>query len=219
MRFAHIIALPLLFFTENQACAEVTTDDRLWISAAIRGELVEDLAAEFTQQVRLPVAGEYNQQVIPGLGLAYKLLPQVSLGSGARYRFEEDEGNETTRDFRIHGDVGLDSPELGPAELGYRLRYQSESSALMESSKNRLRNRLSLKISTGTAVRPGVFYEHFLDPQGGATKKAQKHRIGGDVSLKIKKNHRLKMRYFQDTEIDGDGDRVRVAALGYRYSL
>ena len=219
MRIAYGLLLSFFALHGAPAFAEVTTDDRLWLSTALRGDVIDGLTGQFTQHLRLPITGAYNRQIIPEIGLDYTPVSLVSVGVGARYGFETVEENETTRAFRMHGDLGLDSPELGPLELGYRLRYQSESSVVTEEPKNRIRNRLSLKVSTGTMLRPGAFYEHFMDPQGEADQKAQKQRFGGDLSLKLNKRHRLRLKYFQDTEIDGDGDKVRVTAMAYRYSL
>ena len=219
MRVGTTLLLISTLWMGNPVSAEVTTDDRLWLSTSLRGELMKDFTAELTQQLRLPLAGEYNRQIIPSIGVSYAPISNISIGSGARYSFEKRAEDETDRCFRVHGELGLETPELGPIELGYRLRYQSESSILEDEPKNRVRNRLSLKISTETMFRPGAFYEHFLDPQGEVGEQAQKHRIGGDLSIKLDPTHRIRLKYFQDTELDGDGDKVRVYAMAYRFTL
>ena len=219
MRAVHTILLAFGFGVGSNAYAEVTTDDRLWLSAAVRGDLAKDVRAQFTQELRLPLAGEYNQQIMPALELKYTGVPHVSVGTGGRYTFETLEDKETMRAFRMHGDLGLSSPEIGPIEFGYRLRYQHESSASIDPSKNRIRNRFDAQISTGSIVRPGAFFEHYLDPKGENGNKAKKYRLGADLGIKIHQDHRLKIKLFQDTELDGDGDKVRVVALGYRYSV
>ena len=219
MRIAHTILLPLFVSMSTNAFAEVTTDDRLWLSTAVRAEPTEDVRTQFTQHVRLPLAGEYNRQIIPAIEVEYAGITHLSVGAGARYAFETLEDDETMQVFRVYGDLGLYTPDLGPIELGYRLRYQNDSSPNMDEPKNRLRNRLNIQISTGSIFRPGAFYEHFIDPNGEANEKAKKFRIGADLGIKIDQNHRLKIKFLQDTEIDGDGDKVRVVALGYRYSV
>jgi hypothetical protein len=78
---------------------------------------------------------------------------------------------------------------------------------------------VGIQLDTDSAVKPGVFYEHFLDPGGERGHKAQKYRLGAGLGVKIDKHHRLKFKFFQDKEIDGDGDKERIASIGYRYSF
>ena len=206
------------FACGQSAHADVTTDDRLWVNTGIRTELIQKLDLDFTQDFRHSTQGEFNRQIIPAIGLSYGLHSHFSVGTGARYNFEKTE-EEAIQSIRFFGDFEAKSPDMGPVELGYRIRFQSENSAAYEESKNRLRNRFMLQFDTKSMAKPELFYEHFLDPAGEENQKAKKYRVGGGVGLKLSQEHRLKFKFFQDKEIDGDGDKVRVIALGYRYNF
>ena len=218
MRCGPIASVLAVLAFEQSAHADVTTDDRLWANTGIRTELVEKLDVDFTQHFRHSMQGEYTRQIIPEIGFGYELHSHFSVATGARYNFENSE-EEAFQSIRFYGDFEAESPDIGPVELGYRIRFQSENSAAYETPKNRLRNRFLIQIDTNSMAKPELFYEHFLDPAGEENQKAQKYRVGGGVGLKLSKQHRLKFKFFQDKEIDGDGDKVRVIAIGYRFSF
>ena len=216
-RFA-VQGLALALMASTSAHAEVTTEHKLWIDATVRAELMDALDVSVTQHLRTADGARRVGQVMPELELSYGFLDHFAVGAGVRYAFEQNEDDETARTVRFHGQLGVESPDLGPVELGYRLRLQRET-APDDEAKTRLRNKAALQVDTDSSLKPGVFYEHFLDPGGDAGHKSQKYRLGAGVTFKINATHRLKLKLFQDKEIDGDGDKQRVVSLGYRYSF
>jgi hypothetical protein len=203
----------------QSAQADVTTDHQLWLSAGIQTSIVDRLDAQFVQQYRTINQGQDGQRIIPGLSLNYDIAKPVNVGVGARYSFISPPEGDSSRTLRWHSDLSLISPDLGPVRLDYRFRFQNESEPKTNPSMKRIRNRLRLRIDTSTAIRPEVFYEHYLDPFEASGHKVQKVRVGAGLGVKLNKNHRLKFRFFQDKEIDGDGDKNRIAAVGYHYKL
>lgn len=83
----------------------------------------------------------------------------------------------------------------------------------------RLRHKASLQLNTDSALTPDAFYEHFDDPNADKEQRAQQRRLGAGLAIKLGANHRFKLKAFQDTELDGDGDKERVLAAGYRYGF
>jgi len=201
------------------AHGEVTTDHQLWLNAAIRTELIDELQVSFTQHLRVSSPDRSTRQVIPELGVSYGLFEFLSIGIGGRYAFEKDGEEEPSQSARLNGDVKLEAPDIGPVELAYRFRFQQESSGSNDTAKRRLRNKGVIQFDTDSAIKPEVFYEHFMDPQAKSGHKAQKYRLGLGLGAKLSKHHRLKFKFFQDKEIDGDGDKERIASVGYRYQF
>ena len=218
MRAVLTAAVVGFMLSSLDARAEVTVDNQIWLSGAVRTELIDDLKLGFTQHVRFANDAKDLERVIPELDVSYGLLEYLEVGLGGRYAFEKDEDGQRSQRLRVFGDLGVEAPALGPIELGYRLRLQRETGAEVP-AKGRLRNKLSLGVSTGTMFKPGAFYEHFMDPSGESGHKAQKYRAGLGVGVKLSQEHRVKIKLHQDTEIDGDGDKERVISLGYRYSF
>lgn len=203
----------------QQARAEVTTDHQLWVSAGIETSFVNRLETTFTQHYRTIDQGNGGQKTIPDLVLKYDIAKPITIGAGGRYSFISSPDGDSSQTLRWHGDLNLISPDLGPVRLDYRFRFQNESEHETNSSAKRIRNRLRLRIDTSTSIRPEVFYEHYLDPIEASGHKVQKIRAGAGLGVKLNKHHRLKFRFFQDKEIDGDGDKNRIAAIGYTYKL
>ena len=210
--------LALALMASTSAHAEVTTEHKLWIDATVRAEVVDAFDVSVTQHLRTADGASKVSQIMPELELSYDFLDHFAVGAGVRYAFEQNEDDETARTVRFHGQLGVESPDLGPVELGYRLRLQRETVPADE-AKVRLRNKADMQLDTSSPLKPGVFYEHFLDPGGDAGHKSQKYRLGASVTFKVNATHRLKIKLFQDKEIDGDGDKQRVVSLGYRYSF
>ena len=44
-------------------------------------------------------------------------------------------------------------------------------------------------------------------------------RHGLSISSRLTRKHRLKLRFFQSTELNGDEDKERIVTLGYTYHL
>ena len=218
MRHRLTACLFAFFWAAPRAQADVTTDHELRLDASIRTELVDGLKVQFTQNLRQRSQRQGGRQIIPELGLSYGFLTYFSVGLGGRYSIEKDNDGASANATRVQGDLEAKSPKMGRLKASYRVRVQRETVA-HDDSKIRLRNKATLRLNTDSPVTPELFYEHTLDPNGESGHKAQKYRLGGGLAAKIDKQHRLKFRFFQDKEIDGDGDKTRVASIGYRYSF
>lgn len=201
----------------NPAYAEVTTESHVWAHAAVQSNVTDRVSAAVSQHWRTGLNGDDFQQIIPAVGIEFDAHPHISFGLGGRYSIEHESDNDTTRTPRFHGEAQTSTPSLGPLQLRYRLRAQRSTSNTDADPAVRLRNRGTVRLATGSAIRPELFYEHFLDPFGDANRKSQKQRMGGGAGVKLTPHHRVKIKLFQETELDGDGDKVRVASLAYRY--
>ncbi len=98
--------------------ADVTTEHQLWLDATVRAEVVDELKVSFTQHVRTADSVHRVNQVIPELGVSYGFLDYFSIGAGGRYSLEKNDDGESERSVRLHGQMGIESPDLGPVELG-----------------------------------------------------------------------------------------------------
>ena len=197
------------------AHAAVTTTDRLRASAEARVSVAESTQLTATQHYRTSLNGPSLLQVIPNVEVSHAVGKWVSVAMGGRVTFEHEE-ESSRRLWRAYGDAELSSPRMGAVGLKYRTRVQRSSTAEQEADL-RWRNRWLARFSTGTVWTPEVFYEHFLDPNGGETRASQKYRWGGGVALRLARPHRLKLRWFADNEVDGDGDTVRISSVAYQY--
>ena len=201
------------------ARAEVVTDHQLWLNAAVRTEATDGLDVSFTQHVRMANNVQNVSQVIPQAELSYGGLKHVSFATGARSYFNTNAEGERSRALRLHGDLGLETPEMGPVEFAYRLRVQRTTDSEPDKTSIRVRHRGVLRVKAGSSLKPELLYEHFTDPNEEPESSVQKDRLGFGLGIRFDTRHRLKLKFFQDTEIDGDGDKERIASVGYRYDL
>lgn len=219
MRWAAGLAALAALAIAQPASAEVVTERQLRFQAQVKTEIARNLDASFSQHLRMGLNGEHDSRVMPELNLAYEPFKHLSMSTGGRYSFDRDDENGRSSTVRILADVEAETPQLGPFQCAYRFRVQRDASTNKDDPSVRLRHKASLQLNTDSALTPDAFYEHFDDPNADKKQRAQQSRLGAGIAIKLGANHRFKLKAFQDTELDGDGDKERVLAAGYRYGF
>lgn len=205
-------------FLGTPAVAKTTTDYQTWLSAGIRAKLTDRLAFDATVlQKSNPTVTDLHQ-VYPRVDLSYKAFKFLRLKVGTRYAFVWDEGTRD-RQLRFFQDIGSATPTLLRMKLGYRFRFQQTHSQTERSWRPKIRNRIAWSIALSDYFKPGFFYEHFLDLKEAQSHMSADDRRGISVSSRIHRQHRLKLRFFQSTELNGDDDKERIFTVDYTFHL
>jgi hypothetical protein len=200
------------------ASAKTTTETQTWLAAGARIKLSKKLYMDgiVLQKSNLTLTDIY--QFYPKVSLGYRAHKYLRLEGGARYAFEFDEGERDQR-LRFFQDLGSSSPELWWFKLGLRLRFQQTHEQNKDQWTPKLRNKLSFSILLSPYFRPGIYYEHFLDLSESRENMSADHRLGLSIGSRITRKHRLKLKFFQNTELNGDFDKEVVFYLGYHVHL
>ena len=213
-----VILLLLGTFLSAPAMGKTTTEYQTWLSAGIRTKLTRQVSldASFQQKSNPTMTDLY--QAFPKVALGYKALSYLRLKVGSRYAFVWDE-DKKDRQLRFFQDLASSTPTLFWMKLGYRLRFQQTHSTQEETWSPKIRNRIALSVAVSDYFRPGLFYEHFLDLRESGSQMSADDRRGLSISSRLTRKHRLKLRFFQSTELNGDEDKERIVTLGYTYHL
>jgi len=196
--------------------AKTTTEYQTWLAAGARVPLLKntDLDVIALQKSNTTITDIY--QVYPKVSLSYRVHRYLRLETGTRYAFEFDEG-ERDRRLRFFQDIGTGSPALWLFKVGYRFRFQQTHEENEDKWTPKLRNKLSLSASVSPYFKPGIYYEHFLDLSETQENMSADYRLGLSIGSRITRAHRLKLKLFQNTELNGDDDKERVLSLSYHH--
>ena len=211
-----LLALVALCMAGGTAWAKTTTEYQTWLGAGARAKLSKKTYMDVIALQKSDPTLTDVYQVYPKFSLGYRAHRYLRLEVGSRYAFEFDEGERDQR-LRFFQDIGTGSPTLWLLKLGYRFRFQQTHEQNDDKWTPKLRNKVSLSLSLFPYFKPGIYYEHFLDLSENLDKMSADQRLGLSVGSRISRKHRLKLKFFQNTELNGDEDKERVFSLGYHY--
>ena len=208
-----LLTLAGLCMMSSPAFAE-KAEYRAWLSAGARANIIAGLYVDASVMQRSELAFTDVYQYLPKVKVGYKVLSLLSLEAGTRYAYVVEDGNSKLRLFQ---DIGTGLPALGILKLGYRLRFQQTHNKDKDEWTPKIRNKVGLSFDLFSYFQPGVYYEHFINTDNEWGEMGTEYRAGLAFKSKLTKEHRLKVKLFQEAGLNGDDGLKYVTEVAYRY--
>ena len=208
-----LLTLAGLCMMSSPAFAE-KAEYRAWLSAGARANIIAGLYVDASVMQRSELAFTDVYQYLPKVKVGYKVLSLLSLEAGTRYAYVVEDGNSKLRLFQ---DIGTGLPTFGILKLGYRLRFQQTHNKDKDEWTPKIRNKVGLSFDLFSYFQPGVYYEHFINTDNEWGEMGTEYRAGLAFKSKLTKEHRLKVKLFQEAGLNGDDGLKYVTEVAYRY--
>lgn len=218
MTYVHRILLVVATFVTAPAMA--MSEVQLWTSAGVRHRPSKKVRLTFTQHVRFDQDISRLESVMPELAASWAIERWLRLGGGYRFSMESNKKGELEPAHRLHVQSQFGG-DLGPVELGYRLRFQEglESDDELE-TRHTFRNRIGLDIDTDTLVTPGLSAELFTRMWDKEPVEQKKVRFSTGLEIRPHKAHEIELQYRYQLPLDDPDDpREHIVGFEYQYRI
>ena len=197
--------------------AMANTDSQLWMSTNVRKNVANDLRVEWTQHLRFDANISQIQSIMPEVELRYKPLKPLSLKIGYRYIVERSKSGNFEPAHRYHFQLST-SKKFSVIKVGYRIRYQEKHEEDEFDYTNRLRNKFSLSMDTGTQLTPVLFIETFSDLRAIPI-DSSKFRLGTGIDVDVHKRVKCSVEYLYQRDFLRNEQIEHIARLNYQVKL
>jgi hypothetical protein len=195
--------------------AHAAEDNQLWTSAGLRITTASDIKVDLIQHLRWDQNASEFLSAMPEFRVTFSPHEHSSVGVGYRLLHKRSGSGdfESAHRLQLQGEV---EHELGRLTLGYRVKGQTRFKPKNQSFKTTLRNRLGVTVDTDSMLTPLATVESFSDTTSeGLEHRSIRGAVGG--SIRLSKQHRLKLRYLHETSLGGSGDTDRILAVDYQF--
>jgi hypothetical protein len=215
--WSHLFTGLFLFVLPSSVLAD--TDSMLWTSAGVKVELPHEFEVGYVQNVRWDQGMSQLESILPEAVVEFEPLSWLSLGTVYRYNAERSKSGDLEYGHRVLMVAGAEH-EWGSIELSYRLGYQIKNELDEEELDKRIRNRIGLKYDTDTAFTPYTAIELYTEPDAPSWVH-KKYRVTAGGAAEIIDNHRFKIGYRMQSEMDDgdDGDVEHILLLAYTFKF
>lgn len=199
--------------------AAAQSDEQLWLSAALRARVTNDLDLSLNQMVRLDQSMSRVGKAMPELGWVYDLPKGFRIHGG--YRFTADRRNEGDWRYEHRLFVGARySFDVGPIEFGYRIEFQEDlyDKAGQRLHDNVVRNRFSVSVEEHDIVRPFVAFEKLANLGGSPGTGLRNWRATIGTALNFG-DHDFDVFYRLRRPFEAPFDNDHILGVGYRLTL
>lgn len=147
--------------------ASAQSDEQLWLSAAVRTGVTDDLDLSLNQMVRFDQGMSRVGKAAPELGWVYDLPKGFRVHGGYRFTADRRTEGDWRYEHRLFVGARYDF-DVGPVEFGYRLEFQEDiyEKRGQRLNDNVIRNRVSVSLESHDIVRPFVSCEKLANLGG-----------------------------------------------------
>lgn len=196
--------------------AVVNAETQMRVEAEKKLRPAQNLTLTPSAQLRLTASPFQVGSLLPGLALRYRLLPQLSLGTGYRFNYDRNRSGVFRAKQRVHVDVS--SRWRGSAwQVKGRLRFQEQ---WRETRRGEIRHRPSLrglmqaKWQVVPTVASFLSAEHFLALEKLSSTQSRKWRLGFGAQwetalVEVQASYRLDIPIAVE-----EGERAHILTLG-----
>jgi hypothetical protein len=199
-------------------------DAQLWLKAGIEKRITPDLAASFTEEVRLVENITEAGLAYTDLGISYRLGKRFKLS--AAYRFSKkrrlDDSYESFNGFYFDASY---REKISALTSIIRLRFQSRYGEVASSPeaaipRDKLRARLTLKYDLRKKYEPYVYAEAFFRLNDPARLPFNQIRLCGGVEYTFNRMHMIDLYYLVQREYNVNNPETEfVAGVSYYFTF
>jgi hypothetical protein len=202
----------LLTSVSASAWSQKDSDFGMWNDISLKHDILKNLEAEITGDLRTNNMSRDIEQVFGQAGLDYRLSDHFSIGGAYRLirRNEGDDGffyrHRLMFDF-------IGESQIKRVELTGRIRFQRTTKTYIEDSDDlnpdgTVRMRLILKYKPlSNPFRPYLYYEAFSHLKGNEP-VIGKNRLSGGLDLKLTRNVTVGAGYIFQTRSSGSNEHI-----------
>ena len=208
----NFLILSILFFTIPLDASTNSTDDQLWVAAAISHKLFPVFTLELEQQFRYKDQYSTFDKSISQLTLSVDTRKAFKLDLGYRYTDSDD---KIIRRVQL---AGLTSIKFNRLRFSYRQQYQAESESGKD-LKYELRNKLGIRYPLWTRLAPYAEYEWF-HRFGEPTVEFRKYRATVGLRINLPGPQVLKLFLRRQRQVNRKTpDRQNIIGFKFEYEL